>query len=163
MNKPVIAYSLLFALLFSFAFTLANTPSETKYTTFETNLLVGLSSDNQGVRISSAYFLGEMKSEKAIIPLMDILHSSENNASRQVAALALYKINSERGIFAIKRAIQFDNDAQTRKLCKIFYNQHLVREREGTVEVEPIMATKLDLQYGGYKLSDFEGNILGSK
>ena len=156
MNKSVIAYSLLFVLLVSFTFTLAQTPSEVKYLKIEENLLVGLSSVNQGLKISSAYFLGEVKSKKATNQLMDMFHCSDNPEVRQVAALALYKISSERGIFAIKRAIKYDDDEQTRKLCKIFYNQYQTREREGTVEVEPILATKLDVQYGGYKLSDFE-------
>ena len=37
----------------------------------------------------------------------------------------------------------------------LFYNQHLLREHEGYVEVEPIFVAKLDIEYGGYKLSDF--------
>ena len=155
MNKSVITYSLLFVLLFSFTFTLAKTPSEAQYETFETNLLVGLNSDNLGLKVSSAYFLGEIKSKKATNQLMDMFHNSDKPEERQVAALALYKIGSERGIFAIKRAIQYDDDEQTRKLCKIFYNQHQTREREGYVEVEPIVAFKLDMQYGEYKLSYF--------
>lgn len=155
MNKSVIAYSFLFVLLFSFTFTLAQTPTEVKYSQIEDNLLVGLNSVNQGLKVSSAYFLGEIKSKKATNQLMDMFHCSDSPEVRQVAALALYKINSERGIFAIKRAIKYDDDEQTRKLCKIFYNQYQTREREGTVEVEPILATKLDVQYGGYKLSDF--------
>lgn len=155
MNKSVISYSLLFLLLFSFTFTLAKTPSEEQYKTFENNLLVGLNSDNLGLKVSSAYFLGEIKSKKATNQLMELFHCSDKPEVRQVAALALYKIGSERGIFALKRAIKYDDDAQTRKLCNIFYYQHQIREREGYVEVEPIVASKLDMQYGGYKLSDF--------
>ena len=155
MKKSVIAYSLLLALLLSFSTTFAEKPIEAQYSTFEKNLLVGLNSGNQGLESSCAYFLGEIKSKKAINHLMDMLHSSESHAIRQVAVLALYKINSERGMFAIKRAIKFDDNEQTRRLCRIFYNQHLQREREGYVEVEPIIISKLDLEYGGYKLSDF--------
>ena len=155
MKKSIITYSILLLLLLSFTTTLAEEQKEAQYSTFETNLLVGLKSDNQGLKVSCAYFLGEIKSKKATNLLMDMLHTSENHSMRQVAALALYKINSERGMFAIKQAIRFDNDEQTRKLCKIFYNQYLLREREGVVEVEPIIVSKLDVEYGGYKLSDF--------
>ena len=156
MNKSVIAYSFLFVLLFSFTFTQAQTPTEVKYSQIEDNLLVGLNSVNQGLKVSSAYFLGEIKSKKATNQLMATFHCSDSPEVRQVAALALYKINSERGMFAIKQAIRFDDDEQTRKLCKIFYNQYQTREREGYVKVEPILATKLDVHYSGYKLSDFE-------
>ena len=155
MKKSIITYSILLLLLLSFSTTLAVEPKETQYSIFENNLLIGLNSGNQGLETSSVYFLGEIKSEKAVIPLMAMLHSSESQAARQVAALALYKINSEIGMFAVKRAIKFDDDKQTRKLCKIFYNQHLLREHEGYVEVEPIFVTKLNKEYGGYKLSDF--------
>ena len=94
MKKSVITYSILLLLLFSFTTTLAEKPNNSDYSTFETNLLVGLNSDNQGLMVSSAYFLGEIKSEKAVIPLMAMLHSSESQAARQVAALALYKITT---------------------------------------------------------------------
>ena len=155
MKKSIITYSILLLLLLSFTTTLAEEQKEAQYSIFETNLLVGLNSDNKGLKVSSAFFLGEIKSKKATNLLMDMLHTSENHSMRQVAALALYKINSERGMFAIKRAIKFDDNEQTRRLCRIFYNQHLKREREGYVEVEPIIISKLDLEYGGYKLSDF--------
>ncbi len=155
MKKSVIAYSLLFVLLFSFSTILAQKPSEPNYTQIENNLLIGLKSDNQGLKLSSAYFLGEIQSKKATNQLMDLFHCSDNPDERQVVALALYKINAERGIFVIKRAIKFDEDAQTRRLCEVFYKQHQLRDRNGYVEVEPIMVSKLQVQYGDYKLIDF--------
>jgi len=133
---------------------MANDKIQSQYSTIEKNLLVGIDSDNQGLKLSSAYFLGEIKSEKAIIPLLSILHNSDECCARQVAALALFKINSERGIFAIKQAIKFDDDYQTKKICKILYNQHLLRKTDGQIEVEPIFS-KMDFSYAGYKLSDF--------
>ena len=45
---------------------LAQEPIEAQYSTFEKNLLVGLNSGNQGLESSCAYFLGEIKSKKAI-------------------------------------------------------------------------------------------------
>jgi len=155
MKKSVIAYSLLFVLLFSFTTILAQKLSEPNYTQIENNLLIGLKSDNQGLKLSSVYFLGEIQSKKATNQLMELFHCSDNPDVRQVVALALYKINSERGIFVIKRAIKFDEDAQTRRLCNIFYKQHQLRDREGSVKVEPIMVSNLKAQYGAYKLSDF--------
>ncbi len=141
-------------LLLITALTFAGNKDQSQYSTIEQNLLVGISSDNHGLKLSSAYFLGEIKSEKAIIPLLAILHNSDDCCAKQIAALALYKINSERGMFAIKQAIEFEEHPQTKKICKILYNQHLLREQEGKVEVEPIIS-RLDLSYGNYKLSDF--------
>jgi len=147
--------SILFLLLFASTFLSANNKLLSQYSIFEENLLVGLSSDNQGLKLSSAYFLGEIKSDKAIIPLMNLFHNSKECNARQVAALALYKINSERGMYIIKKAIEMDDNAQTRRICTILYNQHLLRKRNAEVEVEPIFVSKLNLKYGDYKLIDF--------
>lgn len=146
--------SIFLLLLFVSISTLAKDKVQSQYSTIEKNLLVGINSDNQGLKLSSAYFLGEIKSDKAIIPLLSIFKNSDECCARQVAALALYKINSERGMFAIKQAIKFDDNHQTKKICKILYNQHVLRKTEGRIEVEPIFS-KMDLTYGGYKLSDF--------
>ena len=146
--------SILFLLLFVTTFAFANDKNQSEYSKIEQNLLEGISSENQGLKLSSAYFLGEIKSDKAIIPLLEILHNSDENCAKQVAALALYKINSARGMFAIKQAIKFEDHAQTKKICTVLYNQHLLRENNGSVEVEPIVS-RLDLAYGDYKLSDF--------
>ena len=141
-------------LLLSFSTTFANGQSKSEYSKIENNLLEGIDSENQGLKLSSAYFLGEIQSDKAIIPLLEILHNSDEYSAKQVAALALYKINSARGMFAIKQAIKFEENAQTRRICKILYNQHLLRERDGSIEVEPFFI-RIDLTYGDYKLSDF--------
>lgn len=143
------------AIFLSFTNSFANQIDLTSYSVIESNLLVGLESGNDGLASSCTYFLGELKSENAIIPLMRILHKSENSALRQGAALALYKINSERGMFAVKRAFKFDNDKQTRKICKIIFYQHKLREMKGEVRVEPLFVVDLDSQFGDYKLSDF--------
>jgi len=89
------------------------------------NLINGVNSGNQGLRMSSTYFLGEMKSDEAVIPLMGILKSNENEEERIMAALSLSKIGDSRGIFAIKQAITFDNSERVKKLCSIFYQGYL--------------------------------------
>lgn len=149
--------SILLLLLLATTFAFANDKVKSNYSSIEENLLVGVASDNLGLKLSSAYFLGEIKSDKAIIPLLEILHNADECCARQVAALSLFKIDSERGMFAIKQAIKFDNDEQTRRLCQIFYNYNLVKNLEGNVEVEPIYS-KLDLTFGEYKLRDFDGS-----
>ena len=90
-----------------------------------TNLLIGLSSGNFGLRTSSAYMLGEIKADEAVVPLMKMLRNEKNEDGRIVAALALYKINDSRGIFAVKQAVNFDESNRVRKLCTNFYNQSL--------------------------------------
>jgi HEAT repeat protein len=91
------------------------------------NYLIGLESENNGLMSSSAYFLGERKSDEAVIPLMKILKNSDEEELRIAAALALLKIGDERGIYAIKRAIKFDESKRVSDICSKFYNDYLTR------------------------------------
>ena len=90
-----------------------------------TNLINGINSDNQGLRMSSAYFLGEMKSDEAVIPLMNILKSDDNEESRIMAALSLIKIGDSRGVYAVKQAIKYDESERVNKLCLNFYRDYI--------------------------------------
>jgi len=89
------------------------------------NLLNGVNSGNHGLRMSSAYFLGEIKADEAVIPLMKILKNDQNEEARIMAALSLLKIGDSRGLFAIKRTIQFDDSERVKKMCSIFYQDYI--------------------------------------
>ena len=89
----------------------------------EQNLLVGLNSQNDGLKTSSAYSLGELNSSKAVIPLLKMLRNDNKECNRIMAALALYKIGDARGINAIKQRIRFDDSERVRKMCSTLYAQ----------------------------------------
>jgi hypothetical protein len=91
----------------------------------ETNLLVGLASDNLGLRESCAFMLGEIGSQKAVVPLMAMLHDGVES-SRVVAALALTRIGDTRGTFAVKQAAKYDESERVQKLAAWYYNQYAV-------------------------------------
>ncbi len=103
----------------------ADQMAEEKFNMAEVNLLIGLQSDNLGLRESSAYMLGELKSGKAVIPLMNILRSEERMSSRVVAALALCRIGDARGVFAVKQAAKFDDNEFVQQKCAWFYDQYV--------------------------------------
>ncbi len=98
-----------------------NTKSMLSVATIENNLMNGLSSDNFGLRLSSAYYLGEYKSEKAVLPLIKMLHSEKEESARIQAALSLIKIGNAKGIFMVKQAAKFDESQRVRNLCNKFY------------------------------------------
>jgi hypothetical protein len=99
-----------------------NSPKKSlSYKQAEMNYLQGILSDNEGLTVSATYFLGEMKSDEAVIPLMNQLKSSEDESCRIAAALALTKIGDERGIYSVKKAAQFDESKRVRDLCWKFY------------------------------------------
>jgi len=89
------------------------------------SLLGGLQSGNDGVEQGAAFMLGDLKVERAVIPLMSILKSSDDAKSRIVAALSLCRIGDDRGTFAVKRAALFDDDARVRATCAWFYNEYV--------------------------------------
>lgn len=102
-----------------------------QYARAEQTLLQGIEEDNLGVKEGSAYMLGELKSTKAVIPLMKMLRSSENESSRIVAALALCRIGDARGLYAVKCATRFDGSERVAQRCAFFYNSYA---KAGTFE-----------------------------
>ncbi len=76
-----------------------------EYHKIESNYLKGLDSDNPSLKVSCAYFLGELKSEKALIPLMDLFRNGQNDGAKLVAAWSLLKIGNPRGVNLVKRMI----------------------------------------------------------
>ena len=93
----------------------------------EASLIVGVESQNNGLVVSSANLIGDLKMQKAVIPLMSILKNSSDVSARISAAQALVKIGDARGVFAVKKAADFDKSERVRKLCAKFYFQSLIQ------------------------------------
>jgi HEAT repeat protein len=89
------------------------------------NLMAGVESDNFGLKTSAAYYLGEYQCSEAVLPLLKILKSDSREEARITAALALFKINDARGIFAVKQAIRFDESSRVKKICGNLYREYL--------------------------------------
>ena len=89
------------------------------------SLMAGIASDNQGLRESAAFVLGEVRCSEAVIPLMRMLHDEKAESSRIAAALALSLIGEPRGVYAVKRAATFDESPRVRVLSAYFYNAYV--------------------------------------
>jgi len=121
---PTIIVLALFLISSSNAVTNPKANIQIKDNTVET-LIMGLNSDNIGLKSGSAYMLGELKLKQATIPLLRVLHNEKNEEIRIAAALALYKIGSPVAIYAVKQAIKFDDSERVSKLCASFYTNYL--------------------------------------
>ena len=99
--------------------------SKQKYAAAEANLLAGLASENLGLKESAAYMLGEIKSDRAVVPLMSLLKNSDQESTRIVAALALCRIGDARGVYAVKQASRFENSTLVAQRCAWFYDQYV--------------------------------------
>jgi HEAT repeat protein len=99
--------------------------SKEKYAAAVENLLIGLGSDNTGLKSGCAFMLGELKATEAVVPLMAVLKSDACEECRTVAALALCRIGDERGSYAVKRAVRFDESSHVQQKCAWFYEQYV--------------------------------------
>ena len=94
----------------------------------EDNYLVGLNSEVAGLQVSCAYFLGEMKSERAVIPLMKMFRDENSMPGQKLmAAWSLYKIGDERGLYLIKCEGDNSECDYSRCLCEYFYKDHCLK------------------------------------
>lgn len=121
---PALLLLLLFCASFVYAQDSVKVVSKITEEDIVLNYLAGVKTDNLGLKVSAAFYLGERQSQKAVIPLMNVLKSDPNPEARIMAALSLYKIGDERGLFAVQRAVDYDQNEQVRKICKIFYQMY---------------------------------------
>lgn len=125
MNRVTILLTSFFILLFTFEGFSDGRKLPTAFTSkkdlIEKNLILGLESNNEGAMLSAAYYLGEYRSESAVIPLMKLLHSTCCDELRIMAALSLTKIGTGKSLFAVKQNIYLDPSESVRKICLQFY------------------------------------------
>jgi hypothetical protein len=93
----------------------------------EDNLLIGLNSDNDGLRYSCTLMLGDIKSSRAVIPLMKVLKQCENIKLKTTAAWALCNIGDARGTYAVKREVELNDCCKTKLVCAWYY-EHMVKQ-----------------------------------
>jgi hypothetical protein len=125
---------------FSIAEVNKTAPKANTYEAIELNRLIGLASDNEGLRVSCAFNLGEMKSKKAVIPLMALLRDGKTCEERIIAALSLVKIGDPQGVYLVSRLAKFHDCDRTRRMCEKFYNGYLYQKY---MEEHPEMNTEV--------------------
>ncbi|MBU1099819.1 MAG: HEAT repeat domain-containing protein [Bacteroidetes bacterium] len=106
----------------------ANTLDSPAKEKVESNLLVGVQSSNEGLKISSAFYLGEIKSEKGVNHLMKILREDSNPGARLMAALSLIKIEDPQGLYLVKRTAQFNSEERVRRMSDKLYYAYLINK-----------------------------------
>ena len=74
------------------------------------SLLMGIKSENYGVRRSSIYFAGKYRIAETEETLIEQLEREQNPDNRVLIALVLYKLQSEDGLMAVKKMAASDGD-----------------------------------------------------
>ena len=108
--------------------------TDEEYDQVEQNLLAGIKSDNIGLQTSSAYFLGEMKSDKALIYLLKLARYGNTEESRIIAGLSLYKIESNIGMYLLKSLRESDDSEKVRITFNRIYNKYISDNRSFNYE-----------------------------
>lgn len=91
------------------------------------NLVMGIKSDNPGVRRSAIYFAGKYGISETLLPLMKALRNEKDDNIKYVLAMALYKLGDDRGMFVVKQIACEDSDAKVRNLLSGIYNTNLLQ------------------------------------
>ena len=143
----VLSVAAIFVLITStiFAGETEKAKSTLTYEQIEDNLLAGLKTDNLGLNVSCAYMLGNMKSDRAVIPLMKMLRCEKDERAQLMAALSLMKIGDERGIFLIKRLAKFSDCERVKCMCERFTNVYLYEKYFKGKDSTDIYLAELDL------------------
>ncbi len=139
----ILATVVLAFLLSTISFSQANDPNKlkSKMEIIEGNYLMGLNSDNLGLKMSCAYFLGEMKSEKAVIPLMEILNKETHEGVRIMAAWSLSKIGDPRGIYLLQQTSNFCDCVSVQCMSQYYYMHYLLSSK-GSINFDKFAAKK---------------------
>ena len=121
---------LLTALLIPVVSTYAGELPDKKKSAAVDNLSVGIVSENDGLRTSSACVLSDLINEeyltkddasKVMIPLLVMLEKGTNECERIAAAVALYKLGNPIGIYRLRGVAKFDDDKKVSDVCKNLY------------------------------------------
>jgi hypothetical protein len=105
----------------------AQEPSAANREDIEKNYLIGLNSDALGLQVSSAYFLGEMKSQKALLPLMKMFREAKSDGIKLLAAWSLLKIGDSRGVYLVKREGEIGDCDNIRCILNFLYMDYCLK------------------------------------
>lgn len=100
------------------------------------NLTNAIASGNTGLQTSGALVLSDLIKEsylrgsdasKAMIPLLKILRNGKTERERIVAAVALYRLGNEIGIYQLRGVALFSSDKKLATICKnLYYTYHVL-------------------------------------
>lgn len=100
------------------------------------NLLMGISSENDGVRESSIYFAGKYRLIDTEDALINQLKVENNSDIKVLIGLALFRMGSEKGMSEIYNLANSDKDSKVRRMSYAIYNEFIVNNSSKTAEIK---------------------------
>ena len=100
------------------------------------NLEMGIKSENKGVRESAIYFAGQYRfidTEDALIKQLKVEKESD---IRVLIGLALYRMDSEKGMNELQNLVSKDENPRVRRMSNAIYNEYLVNHSNRTADLQ---------------------------
>lgn len=90
------------------------------------SLMLGIESDNTGLKKSSIYIAGMYELDGVVEALIRQLQKESDPNTRILIALALYKIGNKEGLDAIEELVKNDDNLKVRKMSYAILNQFII-------------------------------------
>ena len=100
------------------------------------NLVTGIQSENEGVRESSIYLAGQYRFIDTEDALIEQLKVEKDSDIKVLIGLALFRMNSEKGMNELQMFIKKDSNPRVRRMSQAIYNEYLVTNSNRTADVE---------------------------
>ncbi len=100
------------------------------------NLIDGIHSENHGVRESTIYFAGQYRFIDTENALIEQLKVEKDSDIKVLIGLALFRMNSEKGMNELQKLASVDENPRVRRLSLAIYNEYLVSNSHRTADVE---------------------------
>jgi hypothetical protein len=97
------------------------------------NLSAAIKSDNEGVREDAIYLVGKYRLIDFENDLLNQLDKEKNPNIKVLIGLALYRMESERGVQRMLELSSKDSDARVRRMSLAIYNEYLNGNSNRTV------------------------------
>lgn len=98
------------------------------------NLVMGISSDNYGLKRSSIYYAGKYRVAEVADVLLEEMKKSDDTNTKCLMAVALYKIKDDRAMEYIVKLARYSTDHKLRKTCKAIAELYTVEKSEILVQ-----------------------------
>ncbi len=88
------------------------------------SLVVGIKSENMGLKRNCIYFAGKYRIDEATDALIAELNKTDNAKLKVLIALSLYMIGNEEGIDAVYKLANKENDNYVKKMANAIIDEY---------------------------------------
>ena len=100
------------------------------------NLEMGIKSENEGVRESAIYLAGQYRFIDTEDALIKQLRVEKESDIRVLIGLALYRMDSEKGMNELQNLALKDENPRVRRMSNAIYNEYLVNHSNRTADLQ---------------------------